>query len=108
MLIGMGQQEKLQEMLAALWEQHRDTIFERVDLIAAACRSLQNGSLQPDQWEEARSAAHKLAGVLGTFGRKQGTDLARSIENWPINERGLPQDSQRLQTEIEALRASLL
>ena len=38
------------------------------------------GSLTAEQREQASSAAHKLAGVLGTFGLDEGTNLAREAE----------------------------
>ena len=36
--------------------------------------------LTTEQLEEANSAAHKLAGTLGTFGLTRGTVLARELE----------------------------
>ena len=76
----MDQQQKLQQMLAALWQQHRSAIEERVDILSRACDALRQGNLTMADREEAQSAAHKLAGVLGTFGRTEGTDVARRME----------------------------
>ncbi len=97
----------MQEMLATLWQQHQSTIVERLDLIARSHRDLLEGNLDPAAWEEAKSAAHKLAGVLGTFGRAEGSNLARKIENWPTGDDGLPQDPQNLAVSIEALREQI-
>ena len=43
-------------------------------------KALANGTLTAPQQEQAGADAHKLAGVLGTFGLKEGTELAREAE----------------------------
>ena len=53
---------------------------ERVAALEAAGTALTAGRLSDDQREAAQSAAHKLAGVLGTFGLTKGTILAREAE----------------------------
>ncbi len=99
--------QKMQEMLAGLWQQHRPAILERIEIIERAHQALVAGSLTAAQWQEATSAAHKLAGVLGTFSRQDGTNLARKIENWPTDDQGLPTDSEALKSEISALRNAI-
>ncbi len=76
----MDQQEKMRQLLAQLWQQHYPAIQERIDILASAVQAARAGRLESTQKVEAESAAHKLAGVLGTFGREDGTKLARSIE----------------------------
>jgi HPt (histidine-containing phosphotransfer) domain-containing protein len=75
-----SQAEKLQEMLQAMWKTSRPAILERFQTIRDAEKMLASGSLDEDARKNAESAAHKLAGVLGTFGLPQGTQLASQIE----------------------------
>lgn len=97
----------MQEMLAALWQQHQSTIMERVEVLEHAHRSLIGGSLTREQWDAAAGAAHKLAGVLGTFGRAEATDLARKVENWPTDANGIPLQAEQLAADIALLRTSI-
>jgi HPt (histidine-containing phosphotransfer) domain-containing protein len=64
-------------MLAALWEKNRPLLLSRLDLLdqAAAAEPLPQA-----QRDEAASVAHKLAGSLGMFGYRKGTELARELE----------------------------
>src|SRR5215472_2434491 len=79
----MAEQVMQPEMNAALdrlWKQFLPQIEERVAALEAAGRDLAVGELTDDQRDRAQSAAHKLAGVLGTFGLTRGTILAREAE----------------------------
>jgi HPt (histidine-containing phosphotransfer) domain-containing protein len=66
--------------LDRLWARFLPDIRERVEIIESAVQSLAANSISPEQKEAAASAAHKLAGVLGTFSLARGTDLARELE----------------------------
>ena len=103
----MDDPQKLQEMLSALWEQHRPAIEERINILARACEALRCGQLTPENREDAMSAAHKLAGVLGTFGRTDATDLARNIENWLADPETLPSRSSDFIDALLSLKSSL-
>ena len=103
----MPDPQKLQEMLAALWEQHRPAIEERVKVLARASEALRCSQLTPEDREEAISAAHKLAGVLGTFGRTEGTDLARRIENWLADAETLSSRSKDIMDAVLSLKNSM-
>lgn len=88
-------QPDLSAALDRLWAQFLPQMEERVGLIEAANRALASGALSIDQRAAANSAAHKLAGVLGTFGLTKGTVLAREAEllfssESEINESTLP------------------
>jgi HPt (histidine-containing phosphotransfer) domain-containing protein len=78
--MGMSNPSALAEAMNRLWAQFLPQIEERVVTLESAAAALVAGSLTPAQCEEAASAAHKLAGVLGTFGLDQGTELAREAE----------------------------
>ena len=73
-------QSSMTEALAQLWVKFLPEMEERVAILEAASSALGEGKLSTRQREEANSAAHKLAGVLGTFGLTKGTILAREAE----------------------------
>ena len=71
---------ELNEALDRLWKQFLPQIEERVTLLELAARALAGGELTDESRDAANAAAHKLAGVLGTFGLTRGTVLAREAE----------------------------
>jgi HPt (histidine-containing phosphotransfer) domain-containing protein len=66
--------------LDRLWTQFLPQFQERITILEKAAAALADGTLSAGQREEAHYAAHKLAGVLGTFGLDEGTALAREAE----------------------------
>jgi HPt (histidine-containing phosphotransfer) domain-containing protein len=75
-----SQEQKLQIMLSALWDRSRHTVVERAALLQEAGALLTDNRLDEATRQSAVDSAHKLAGVLGTFGLPRGTDLAREAE----------------------------
>ena len=75
-----SQEQKLQAMISALWERSRHTVVERAALLCTAGDLLVDNRLDQATQRSAVDSAHKLAGVLGTFGLPRGTDLAREAE----------------------------
>ncbi len=75
-----GMQPELNAALDRLWKQFLPQIEERVSVLEAASSALSSGQLTDHQRDQAQAAAHKLAGVLGTFGLTKGTILAREAE----------------------------
>jgi HPt (histidine-containing phosphotransfer) domain-containing protein len=73
-------EQKLQTMLSALWERSRDTVAERAAVLQEAGRLWADDRLDEATRLRAVDSAHKLAGVLGTFGLPRGTELAREAE----------------------------
>jgi HPt (histidine-containing phosphotransfer) domain-containing protein len=61
---------------------------ERLTALDTAAQAFAENRLSAKQQEEANSAAHKLAGVLGTFGLTRGTVLARELEIMYSREEG--------------------
>lgn len=70
----------LSAALDRLWQQFLPQMEERVAVMESANRALAAGKLSEDQRAAANAAAHKLAGILGTFGLTKGTVLAREAE----------------------------
>ena len=77
---GQSQEQKLQSMISALWDRSRHTVVERAALLRTAGDLLAHHRLDKATQMNAVDSAHKLAGVLGTFGLPRGTDLAREAE----------------------------
>ena len=63
-----------------LWAKHLPQMQERVTTLKRAAENLARGTLTETEQHQAGAEAHKLAGVLGTFGLKEGTELAREAE----------------------------
>jgi HPt (histidine-containing phosphotransfer) domain-containing protein len=70
----------LAQALNQLWARFLPQIEERVAILESAASAFTAGQLSAGQSAAASSAAHKLAGVLGTFGLARGTDLGRELE----------------------------
>ena len=77
---GQSQEQKLQSMISALWDRSRHTVVERAALLRTAGELLAHNRLDEATQMNAVDSAHKLAGVLGTFGLPRGTDLAQEAE----------------------------
>ena len=84
-------QPQIAEALKHLWQKFLPQMQERVAVLEGANRALEAGSLSDEQRRAAAAAAHKLAGVLGTFGLTEGTTLAREAEETYTT--GSPHDS---------------
>ena len=92
--------------LNRLWVQFLPEIEERVAILESASAALAAHQLSIEQHEAAHAAAHKLAGVLGTFGLAEGTILAREAENLCSAEPGPGSAAAARLTQIAAqLRA---
>jgi DNA-binding response OmpR family regulator len=73
-------EDEFRAAIRALWEEARPGALERIQLIEDAVAALLAGALDDETRAGARSAAHKLAGSLGTFGVEGGTVIARRLE----------------------------
>lgn len=69
------------EAMNRLWVKYLPQMEERVATLRKAAQSAGDGKLTAIEQQQAGADAHKLAGVLGTFGLKEGTDLAREAES---------------------------
>jgi HPt (histidine-containing phosphotransfer) domain-containing protein len=73
-------QTALAATLDRMWVQFLPKTRERVAVLETAAADFAANHLSIEQHEAASAAAHKLAGVLGTFGLTRGTVLARELE----------------------------
>ena len=96
-------QPDLNAALDRLWARFLPEIRERVSIIESAVQSLAAGTLKIEEKEAAASAAHKLAGVLGTFSLQRGTEVSRELELQFTGATGNPSNLAALAAELRQL-----
>jgi HPt (histidine-containing phosphotransfer) domain-containing protein len=96
------------EALDRLWKQYRATMDERVAILEKTAQILAVREISDDERAEANNAAHKLAGVLGTFGLTRGTVLAREAEILYSGDNGTdPEDAEQLANIVLELKTMI-
>jgi HPt (histidine-containing phosphotransfer) domain-containing protein len=98
-----------------LWARFLPEMHERVSVLAAAAAAVTEKKLSAEQRKVAQSAAHKLAGALGTFNLTRGTVVAREMEMIFSQEGGpdpkagrrLAEAARELRTMIENRKANI-
>jgi HPt (histidine-containing phosphotransfer) domain-containing protein len=98
----------LSQAINGLWERFLPEIRERVTVLEAAAKAVGERKLSAKQREAAQAAAHKLAGVLGTFGLTRGTVLARELELTFARESSPGPDASAKLNEIAAELRSMV
>ena len=92
--------------LAGVWQHNRPLVDARVATIERAAHELSQEPAQPGLVEAGREEAHKLAGVLGTFGLQHGTELARDLEEH-LGPHAVRAEAARLQGVAAQLRRTV-
>jgi HPt (histidine-containing phosphotransfer) domain-containing protein len=100
---GSNADEQVQGALAEVWTRMHQAILERVEVVERGALELANESPDVKCVEAGRGEAHKLAGVLGSFGLNRGTELARELEGRLAAMRGGAADSIRLAGELRQI-----
>jgi HPt (histidine-containing phosphotransfer) domain-containing protein len=101
---GGGKAPEIAAALDRLWGRFLPEIRARVEILEAGAQSLVDGTLSTAQRESAASAAHKLAGTLGTFNLARGTVVARELEHLYAGGDGpSPQDAAQKSKELREL-----
>jgi HPt (histidine-containing phosphotransfer) domain-containing protein len=77
---GKPAEQALSQAIDRLWERFLPEIKERIAVLEAAAAAVTARKLTASRRNKAQAAAHKLAGVLGTFSLTRGTVLARELE----------------------------
>ena len=98
------QQLELSAAIDRMWTRFLPEIRQRVEALETAATAFAADALTMPQQEAANAAAHKLAGVLGTFNLTRGTVLARELEILYSQETG-PDDAHGKQ--LASLTAEL-
>jgi HPt (histidine-containing phosphotransfer) domain-containing protein len=63
-----------------VWRRSHENVLARVGVVEQALADASAGTLDDEAREQARSAAHQLAGSAGTFGFPHASALARELE----------------------------
>jgi DNA-binding response OmpR family regulator len=104
-------QAKRQKAIAAInktIERYKDTFAQRLTLLEQVAKTLHTGELPSQLRQQAGDEAHKLAGVLGSFGYEIGSKLARTIEHLLAKEQDLTlEDAVQLSQLISQLQEVL-
>ena len=101
-------QQQTQAALATLWQSVKSQHFDRLALLKQMLQALQTQQVTDDLRHRATRAAHSLAGALGIFGLRSGSELARSIELILRGEAPItPNDQQQLAQLIKTLDQEL-
>lgn len=101
---------QVSEAMNRLWQKFLPQMEERVATLRSAADKLAGGSvLSAEEQSQAGAEAHKLAGVLGTFGLGEGTELAREAEGLFEGSAALdPAKTARLSSIAERLRTMIV
>lgn len=99
-----GIEQQFNKAREGLWDQYRGLMAQRLTVLQAAATAVQQKALSRSLRQEARQAAHKLAGVLGMFERETGTAIARELEEILLGDRELlPDQEQTLLSLVQTL-----
>lgn len=97
-----------QALISTAWPEFHPRLLARLDQIEAGLVALEQAALTPELRAQTRKAAHMLAGSLGTFGLRAGTELARRLEQWIDSPYPDPQEGrtlwQALKKELDTTR----
>ena len=102
------QTNALEEAMKRLWATHLPELETRVSALETCAYALHRNDNAESTLGEATAAAHKLAGVLGTFGLQNGTELARKAEVSCGEFSGNSEQLAQMLTEISAQLRTIL
>lgn len=68
------------DALRAIFENHRESLLERVTEIEDAAAAALDGTLTEETRAETESHSHKIAGSAGMFGYTRASEIARELE----------------------------
>ena len=74
-------ENELTQRVLKLWERYQSLCMERLSVIEDARTAVSSTGLDDEVRGKAESAAHKLAGVLGSIGIPEGSKTASEIES---------------------------
>jgi HPt (histidine-containing phosphotransfer) domain-containing protein len=77
---GESREDRSRELLRQIWIRNRPTTLERLSVVHSALEALAAGELDADRRQMAAGEAHKLRGILGTYGFADGSELAAEAE----------------------------
>lgn len=78
---GQSREDRSRELLREIWLRNRPLTIDRLAVVQSALDALAAGGLEDDQRSTAVGEAHKLRGILGTYGFAEGSELAGEAED---------------------------
>ncbi len=72
--------EQVDQLIREMWLRNRPVALARAAVVQAALERAVAGDLPPAERDDARSEAHRLRGILGTYGFPEGSVLAGEAE----------------------------
>jgi diguanylate cyclase (GGDEF)-like protein len=94
-----------EEILQAIWLEHRKEVLERVALLGRAAQELSTADLDERLRLQAQHVAHSLIGSVGTFGFIRASAAARELESDFTDPH--PARAPRMSELIDAIRREL-
>jgi DNA-binding response OmpR family regulator/HPt (histidine-containing phosphotransfer) domain-containing protein len=100
--------QKVAVKIVQIWEKFKDNFGGQVIVLKEANKLLIDDRLTIEQRDQARRAAHSLAGSLGIFGFMAGSQLAKKIESfWQSTAAISMAEAQLLDNLVAALQQEL-
>ncbi|HXC45301.1 MAG TPA: Hpt domain-containing protein [Solirubrobacteraceae bacterium] len=92
--------------LQTVWSEHEALVLERIAMVERALGELIAGRLSEHECEQARRAAHMLAGSVGMFGFERSSRAALALER-ALEEHATPDAAraQWLREQLAIMRA---
>ena len=89
-----NQKQRTLSALIKSWEQFKPDVLNQVALLEQTAVNIwQMGTCSDELWQQAKAEAHKLAGLLGTFGFARGSELSHEMED--LLRTGVPLDREQ-------------
>ena len=104
-MVAASAPEATRKMLVMLWERNLPIVKGRVEELQRAAEAANIDALSPEDRTSAEATAHKLAGSLGMFGYRHGTEIARELEQMLQGTASM--DARRLAQLAAELRSEL-
>jgi len=77
---GPRDEEATRRAIRELWLRNRPIALGRLEILRSAVDQLAAGRLEPDTRAEAKSEAHKLRAILGSYGFPDGSEVVAEAE----------------------------
>lgn len=72
--------QEIAQITSRIWENFKDKVKVQIEILEQVAPALLQSKLTPELQQQARNEAHKLAGSLGIFGLREGSQVARELE----------------------------
>jgi DNA-binding response OmpR family regulator len=72
--------QEITQITSRIWENFKDKVKVQIETLEQVAPALLQSKLTAELQQQARNEAHKLAGSLGIFGLREGSQVARELE----------------------------